>query len=138
MNLCVGKRIKELRSARGMTQSELAKKIRVTTSAVSSYEVTERQPSYDVLIKVAYLFNVTTDYLLGLDGKDMLDITGLCTMQRESVQRLVETYQKFNELTMAMFNLKRNEGAEIEFYYNASLENFREDMQTAMKRKNTP
>ena len=82
MNINVGEKIKELRIAKNMTQGELAAKVGVTTSAVSSYEVSARQPSYDVLVKISNLFSVTSDYLLGIDNKDTLDITDLSANQR--------------------------------------------------------
>jgi len=54
------------------------------------HEVGERQPSYDVLIKIAKLFNVTTDYLLGYNNKDMMSLSGLFLGQRQYVQRMAE------------------------------------------------
>lgn len=89
MNINVGEKIKELRTAKSLTQAELAEKIGVTTSAVSSYEVSARQPSYDVLVKVSRLFNVTTDYLLGVTDKDVIDITELSAKQRGIIREIV-------------------------------------------------
>jgi transcriptional regulator with XRE-family HTH domain len=106
MNVNVGKKIKELRLAKNMTQAEFAQRIGMTASTVSSYEVSERQPSYDVLIKIAKLFNVTTDFLLGYTNADMMNVTGLLTAQRENIQKIVETYQKFNEICITMLDLK--------------------------------
>lgn len=61
----IGKKIKELRLSRKMTQEELGKIIGVTTSMIGMYETGARNPSYAVLKKIAEYFNVTTDYLLG-------------------------------------------------------------------------
>ena len=97
MNIKVGGRIKELRIAKGLTQAELGKRIGMTTSAVSSYEVSERQPSYDVLMKIAQLFNVTTDFLLGVGNKDIIDITGLSTPQRTTLSYMIGTFREVNE-----------------------------------------
>lgn len=60
----LGDKIKTLRVSRNMTQSELAKKLSVTKSTISSYENDSRLPSYEVLIKISVLFNVTIDSLL--------------------------------------------------------------------------
>jgi len=109
MNINIGSRVKELRLTKGMTQSELAERIGMTSSAISSYEIGERQPSYDVLIKIAKLFNVTTDYLLGHTNKDMMSISGLMLGQRQHVQSMVEAYQKFNHLCIITFDLEREE-----------------------------
>jgi len=93
MNINVGEKIKELRVIKGITQAELAEKVGVTTSAVSSYEVSARQPSYDILIKTAKLFNVTADYLLGLSGKDVIDVTGLNVKQRNIIRDTVSEFK---------------------------------------------
>ncbi|MCY9674577.1 helix-turn-helix transcriptional regulator [Bacillus safensis] len=60
----LGKRITSLRKQAGLTQEELAKKLNVTRSALSQYELGSRDPNYDLLIKIANFFDVSTDYLL--------------------------------------------------------------------------
>lgn len=72
-----GKRLKELRLQAGLTQKQLGDQIGVTKSVVSYYELQERYPSPDVLIKLAGVFRVTTDFLLGMDNQQMLDISDL-------------------------------------------------------------
>lgn len=72
-----GKKLKELRVQANMTQSQLAAQIGVTKSVISFYELKERMPSPDVLVKYAQIFHVSTDYLLGLEKKNMLDVSGL-------------------------------------------------------------
>ena len=61
----LGSLIKELRKKHKLTQSELANKIGVTTSSIGMYETEVRQPSYGVLCKIAEVFDVSVDYLLG-------------------------------------------------------------------------
>lgn len=60
----VGHIISKLRYEKGYSQEELAEKIGVSKGAIGMYETDKRQPKYDILIKLADLFNVTTDYLL--------------------------------------------------------------------------
>ncbi|MFP7313757.1 helix-turn-helix domain-containing protein [Bacillus safensis] len=60
-----GKRITTLRKKAGLTQEELAKKLNVTRSALSQYELGTREPNYDLLLKIADFFEVTVDYLIG-------------------------------------------------------------------------
>ena len=60
-----GDRLIKLRKKSNMTRSDLAKVLKLTYSAVSKYETDMRKPDQDILIKLADLFNVTTDYLLG-------------------------------------------------------------------------
>lgn len=50
----------------GMTQDELAKRIGGGIRTVNDYERGTRQPSYAKLLMLASLFNVSTDYLLGV------------------------------------------------------------------------
>ena len=64
-----GIRLKELRLQSGMTQKQLAQKLRVTTSVISYYECQERCPSSEVLIRLSYIFHTSTDYLLGIEDK---------------------------------------------------------------------
>lgn len=72
-NTMLGKRINELRRASGMTQEELAEALNISRSTLAGYEAENKKPSFDVTLRIAKHFGVTTDYLLGVDGgeKDM-------------------------------------------------------------------
>ena len=59
-------RLKELRIEKGLTQTQLAKELRVNKRTISNWEVGERQPDLDTLEVIAKYFNVSYDYLLGL------------------------------------------------------------------------
>lgn len=58
-------KIKELRTSKKMTQQEIANYLGITRPAYTAYESGNRQPDFETLEKLANLFNVTTDYLLG-------------------------------------------------------------------------
>ena len=73
----LGNKLKRLRTTNNMTQADLAKKLNLTKSVISAYENALRLPSYDVLIQIAKLFHVSTDYLLGLETPAGLDLSGL-------------------------------------------------------------
>lgn len=60
----IGHVISKLRYAQGYSQLEMAEKLGVTKGAVGMWETDKRKPDYDVLIKIADLFNVSADYLL--------------------------------------------------------------------------
>ena len=92
MDIRIGERIKKLRNSRGLTQAALAGMIGVTTSAVSSYEVSERQPSYDVLINLSTCLNVSTDYLIGVTRKDTIDITDLTEKQKNIIRETITEF----------------------------------------------
>ena len=60
-------RLKELRKEKGVSQKEVAKAIGVTISAYSNYEQGLREPSNQILINLCKYYDVTADYLLGLE-----------------------------------------------------------------------
>lgn len=73
----LGKRIQKLRISRNLSQPQLAKMLEVTSASVSAYELGERTPSLKVLMKMANLFHVTTDYLLGMPSSEKANLDGL-------------------------------------------------------------
>lgn len=85
----MGNKLKELRKQKRLTQKQVADRIGLAISAVSSYEAGTRYPSYDVLIKLARIFHVSTDYLLGMTDKQEIDVAGLNTEEIEVVLQLV-------------------------------------------------
>lgn len=60
-------RIKELRTERGLSIRQLAEFFDVTVRAVQRWETGENIPSVEIIIKIAIYFEVTTDYLFGLE-----------------------------------------------------------------------
>lgn len=58
--------LKDLRIQKKMSRQELAKILELSESAVAKYEEGQRSPDLDTLIKIARVFDVSTDYLLGL------------------------------------------------------------------------
>ena len=57
--------IKEIRLRKGLTQSDVAAALGVSSVVYSRYETGTRQPSIDILIQMADIFGVTVDFLLG-------------------------------------------------------------------------
>ncbi len=72
-----GDRLKSLRLSCRMTQEALAKKLNVTKSVVSYYELHERTPSPEIIIKLSKIFHVSTDFLLGVNKHSILDVSDL-------------------------------------------------------------
>jgi len=67
--MLLGYRLRELRKDRDLSQAQLAKRLNVSVYTISSYECEKTVPSDDIKIKIAKLFNVSLDYLLGLTDK---------------------------------------------------------------------
>lgn len=94
--LLFGNRLKQLRKQKSLTQEQLAERLRVTKSIISAYESSSKFPSLDMLIKLAYTFSVSTDYLLGVNKKQYLDISGLSQSQIEIIQKIADEFSKMN------------------------------------------
>ena len=62
-----GQRLKELRMEKGLTQTELAKVLNTTQKSISKYENEYLDVSTETIIKICKYFEVSADYLLGLD-----------------------------------------------------------------------
>ncbi len=89
-----GNRLKTLRLKENMTQQQLARKLGLTKSVISAYETGLRQPSYDVLIHIAKIYDVSTDYLLGIENKKGLDLSGLSQEETEALLNLIRIMKK--------------------------------------------
>ncbi|MBM7563458.1 helix-turn-helix domain-containing protein [Paenibacillus sacheonensis] len=63
--MTMGDRLRELRLRKNISQEEVARQIGITRSAYSHYEINNRQPVYETLKKLAVLFNVSLDYIIG-------------------------------------------------------------------------
>lgn len=70
-------RIRTLREARGWTQAELARRLNITRNGVNSWEQGLSMPSPACLVDLAKLFSVSTDYLLGVERLEAVNVTGL-------------------------------------------------------------
>ena len=92
----IDKKIKQLRVQRGLSQAELAKLLRVSKSVLSSYENSVHLPPYDVLLRIANIFCVSTDYLLGAVGNRCIPVDGLTDTQVEAVASIVQELQQLN------------------------------------------
>lgn len=90
----LGQRINELRTAKGWSQVELAKRLRVAKQTVSNWENDNIQPSIEMLVRLAKLFDVTTDYLLGLEETPRLSVEGLPTSMVAHLSLLIEDYRQ--------------------------------------------
>lgn len=85
-----GNVLKALRLRENMTQAQLAQKLRLTKSVISAYETGLRLPSYDVLIHIAKIFKVSTDYLLGMEQKQEIDLSGLSQEEIDALLNLIK------------------------------------------------
>lgn len=85
---------KELRENKHLTQTQLAQRMWVKKSIISAYETDARPPSLDMLIKYAKEFNVSTDYLLGMEAEKTLNVDGLNNEQINILNSLIYQFKK--------------------------------------------
>ncbi|MCC8051026.1 MAG: helix-turn-helix domain-containing protein [Clostridiales bacterium] len=85
-----GSRLKTLRLRDNMTQAQLAQKVSLTKSVISAYETGLRLPSYETLIQIAKIFKVSTDYLLGVENKQEIDLSGLSQSEIDALLNLIK------------------------------------------------
>ena len=86
--------IRTLRLVRGMSQVELARRLGVTKQSVSNWENDNIQPSVDMLLKIVRLYSVSADYLLGIDDRNTVDVTGLNNSQIAHIQMIIDDIRK--------------------------------------------
>jgi transcriptional regulator with XRE-family HTH domain len=69
MNKTFCKLLKELRLAKEMRQIDIAKKLHIASNTISSWERGNSMPDINELMQIARYFEVSTDYLLGLEDE---------------------------------------------------------------------
>lgn len=65
-----GERLKDLRKSNNLSQEELASQFKVQKSSISNWETNKSTPSFELLKEISKYFNVSTDFLLGIDESD--------------------------------------------------------------------
>ena len=88
----IAERIKQLREKNNLTQASLAKKLNVTRSSVNAWEMGISVPSTVLIVELAKLFQVSTDFLLGLNETATIDISSL---NEKEIMILYELIQYF-------------------------------------------
>jgi len=90
----IGLRIRELRLERGWSQKTLADRLHINKSVVSYYELGDRFPTYDVLLSIADVFHVTTDFLIKGGKTRQMDLSFLTVEEYNAVAAIVDALQK--------------------------------------------
>ncbi len=97
MNKEIGHTIRKLRKAHGWTQVELAQKLKASQKVVTTYENNQRTPTLENLKKLATIFNITIDEIVGV--KDVQIVTEQPHMHRNSrVAKVQNLYEKLPPL----------------------------------------
>ena len=89
----LNEKIKKLRLSYRLAQVELAKELGVSKQCVSNWENDNIQPSIEMLKKLAGVFSVSTDYLLGLEAGACLDVSGLPALFVTHLRQVIEDFR---------------------------------------------
>lgn len=93
----IADKIKKLREARGWSQAELARRLSVTRNGVNSWEQGLSMPSPACLVDLAKVFSVSTDYLLGIENLDSVNVTGLGAKEVALLTEMADMLRNKNE-----------------------------------------
>ena len=94
-----GQILQRLRSEKRWSQSKLAEKLGLSTSQVANYEMGRRLHSLQILIDMARILGVSTDYLLGVENetKQILDVSDLTSEEISSVSSVIDCFRKSHQ-----------------------------------------
>ena len=94
----LGEQIRDLRTAKNLSQVQLADRLGVTKQSVSNWENNNILPSVDMLKHIANFFHCSTDYLLEMDdGKIYIETTDLTLEQIIHLQQLIDDLTILNK-----------------------------------------
>jgi transcriptional regulator with XRE-family HTH domain len=106
----IGKKLKQLRKSKGMTQEDVAERVRITRSTISNYEIGRRTPHLKDLSALASVFGVGLDYF-GISPKDeAFDLIARAKEIFESDDVPLDTKEAlYREMMKLYLNLERND-----------------------------
>ena len=89
-----GEMLKMMRKSRNLNQVQLAAQLNVTKQTISNWENNNILPSIDMLVKISHYFSVSTDYLLELDNRFYLEVSGLTVEQIAHIQPIINDIRR--------------------------------------------
>ena len=96
MTSALSENIKKVRLSAKMNQVEFAKQLNVTKQCISNWENDNVVPSIEMLVKIADMFNVSTDYLLGRTDKQYVDVSELTGEQKGHILLIIKDLSALN------------------------------------------
>lgn len=89
----LSEKIKQLRENLNITQSELAKTLGLTRSAVNAWEMGLSVPSTQYVVELTKFFQVSADFLLGIEENASVSVKGLNEKQIAAVLNIIECFR---------------------------------------------
>lgn len=93
----IAEKIKYLRESAGMTQSELARNLGLSRSGVNSWEMGLSIPSTQYIVELAKTFDVSADYLLGMENTSTISVKGLNDKQVSAILEIIQCFRNPNK-----------------------------------------
>ena len=90
-----GDKIRDLRTRRNMSQETVADHIGSTKATISGYEREVKSPSLEAVMRLALFFNVSTDYLLGLDNREIIRVKDFSLEDQKEFLRIFNAIEDF-------------------------------------------
>lgn len=81
--------VKKLRLSHNLNQVQLADELNVSKQTISNWENNNILPSIDMLVKISRFFSVSTDFLLELDTRKYIEVTGLTDSQLAHIHQII-------------------------------------------------
>ena len=81
--------IKSLRVSHNISQVQLASELHVSKQTISNWENNNILPSIEMLVKIAAFFSVSTDYLLELDQRKYIEVSGLTDQELAHIRQII-------------------------------------------------
>lgn len=88
----LNERLRNLRLQNNISQNALAKQMDLTRATINAWEMGISYPNAQSLILLSNYFNVSVDYILGLDDKQMLDISQLTNDEKRMINEIVNHF----------------------------------------------
>ena len=85
-------RLREIRERENISQNALANALGITRASVNAWEMGISAPNAQSLVMLSKYFNVSVDYLLGLDNNEYVDISSLNNAEKEIVCSIVRYF----------------------------------------------
>ncbi len=89
----LSERIKMLREANDLTQSELAKQLGLTRSSINAWEMGLSIPSTQYIVELSKLFNVSSDFILGIENKAVISVEGLSNKEVVALKQIADCFR---------------------------------------------
>ncbi len=92
--LGIGDRLRKLRISSKMSLKQVSERLGISVSSLSGYELNEKNPSYKNLLKLARLYNVSCDYLIGNEEHRTLDVSDLTDREIDSLAEIISLFKE--------------------------------------------